>query len=52
MDSALVASSTNTLIDSFQDILSSNLGLVLTFAAGIIVWAILKKWVFGGAHRV
>lgn len=52
MDSALVSSSTNTMIDSFQSILSDNLALVLTFAAGIIVWAVLKKWVFGGAHRV
>jgi len=52
MDTALVASSTNDLIDSFQSILSDNLSLVLVFAAGIIVWAVLKKWVFGGAHRV
>jgi len=52
MDSALVGSSTVSLITSFQDILGDNLGVVLAFAAGIVVWAILKKWVFGGASRV
>lgn len=52
MDSTLVGSSTNSLIDSFQTILGDNLGIVLAFAAGIVVWAILKKWVFGGASRV
>jgi len=52
MDSALVASSTNSFIDSVQSILGSNLGLVLAFAAGIMVWMVMKKWVFGGTHRV
>jgi len=52
MDSSIVASSTATLIDTWQDILSSNFGVVLAFAAGIIVWAVFKKWIFGGAHRV
>lgn len=52
MDSALVASTTGDFITSFKTILGDNLGLVLVFAAGIMVWMILKKWVFGGAHRV
>jgi len=52
MDSQLVGSSTENLISQFQTILSDNFGLVLAFAAGIIVWFILKKWVFGGARRV
>jgi len=52
MDSALVASSTNGFIDGFQDILSDNLSIVLTFAAGLLVWFVMKKWVFGGARRV
>jgi len=52
MDSALVASSTADFIDQFQTILGENLGKVLLFAAGIIVFAIMKKWIFGGASRV
>jgi len=52
MDSALVGSSTTAFISGFQDILGDNLGLVLAFAAGILVWAVLKKWVFGGSRRV
>jgi len=52
MNDALVSSSTDSLIGSFQTILGDNLGVVLAFAAGILVWAILKKWVFGGASRV
>lgn len=52
MDTVLVGSSTNAFVASFQDILGDNLGIVLAFAAGILVWAILKKWVFGGASRV
>jgi len=52
MDSALVASSTSDFISNVQSILGDNLGLVLAFAAGIMVWMVLKKWVFGGTHRV
>jgi len=52
MNDALVASSTDSFITGFQTILGSNFGLVLAFAAGIMVWAVLKKWVFGGASRV
>jgi len=52
MDSALVASSTEAFIDAFQGIISDNLTIVLVFAAGILGWVVLKKWVFGGARRV
>jgi len=52
MDTALVASSTSEFITSFKDILGDNLGLVLAFSAGIIVWVLMKKWIFGGAGRV
>jgi len=52
MNSALVASSTTAFISSFQEILGENLTLVLVFAAGILVWYVMKKWVFGGAHKV
>jgi len=47
-----VASSTSDFIDNFETILGENLGLILTFAAGIMVWFVVKKWVFGGATRV
>jgi len=52
MDSTLVASSTQAFIGSFTDILGDNLGIVLAFSAGIIVWVLMKKWIFGGAGRV
>lgn len=52
MDTALVASSTTEFITSFKDILGDNLGIILAFSAGIMVWMILKKWVFGGASRI
>jgi len=52
MDSALVASSTNAFIDGFKEILGENLDIVLLFSAGLLVWFIMKKWVFGGARRV
>jgi len=52
MDSTLIASSTNDLIDAIKGNVSDNLGLVLAFAAGIIVWVVMKKWVFGGTHRI
>jgi len=52
MSSAIVASSTSDFIDAFQTILTANYGVVLTFAAGILVWFIAKKWIFGGARKV
>jgi len=52
MDSALVATSTLGFISDFKEILGENFQYVLAFAAGILVWMVLKKWVFGGAHRV
>lgn len=52
MDTVLVASSTNAFIDGVQTILGSNLSYVLAFAAGILVWNVLKKWIFGGTRRV
>jgi len=52
MDSALIASSTNTLISEWKTLLGANFDIVLAFAAGIVVWQILKKYVFRGASRV
>jgi len=46
------ASSTSAFIDSVQGYVNDNLGLVLTFAAGIMVWGVLKKWIFGGTSRI
>lgn len=47
-----MASSTTSFIDGFQTTLGENLGAILTFTAGILVWFVVKKWVFGGASRV
>lgn len=47
MDSALVSSSTSAFIGAFKSILSDNFSLVLLFVAGILVWVIMKHWVFG-----
>lgn len=52
MDSALVSSSTDSFITGFQTILGENIGAILLFSAGILVWFVMKKWVFGGAGRV
>lgn len=52
MTQATLASSTAYFIDAVQDFISANLFLVLAFAAGIMVWAVLKKWIFGGTHRI
>jgi len=52
MDQATIASSTADFIDQVQTFVGANLGLVLAFAAGIMVWGILKKWVFGGTSRI
>jgi len=52
MDSALVATSSTAFIGAFKDILSDNFSLVLAFMAGILVWVIMKNWVFGSAPMV
>jgi len=52
MDTDLASSSIHSLIASFKEILTDNFGIVLAFSAGILVWFILKKWVFGASHRV
>jgi len=52
MDSPLIQSSLSGLIDSFQTILADNYPVVLAFVAGILVWAILKGWVFSSSSGV
>jgi len=52
MDQATLASSTTDFIDNVQTFVGANLGLVLAFAAGIMVWGLLKKWIFGGTARI
>lgn len=47
-----VASTTEAFITAVSTSINDNIGLVLTFAAGIMVWMVLKKWVFGGTSRV
>lgn len=52
MDTPLIQSSIGGLIDSFQGILGDNLPIVLAFVAGILVWVILKRWVFSSSRAV
>jgi len=47
-----IASSTETFISSVTTELNENFGLVLVFAGSIMVWMILKKWIFGGTSRI
>jgi len=44
--------STEELIDNFTTILWNNIGYILSFSAGILVWLLLKKWIFGGVKRI
>jgi len=37
---------------AFKNILSDNFSYVLAFMAGILVWVIMKNWVFGSAPMV
>lgn len=46
------ASSTTAFIASVQGYVDENFGVVLAFAAGIMVWMVLKKWIFGGTSRI
>jgi len=52
LDASTVGTFVETFIDSFVDILTDNLPIVLAFAGAILVWFVLKKWVFGGSHRI
>lgn len=49
MDTPLIQSSLAGFIDPFKDILGDNLGIVLAFVAGILVWLIMKNWIFGSS---
>lgn len=42
----------NAFIASITGYVSDNLGIVLTFTAGVLVWGLLKKYVFGGTRRI
>jgi len=46
------STSTDGFVESLYSIITDNFGVVLTFTAGIIVWFIAKKWIFGGARKV
>jgi len=46
------ASSTTAFTGYIQTQVDENLVIVLAFAAGIIVWGVMKKWVFGGTARI
>lgn len=52
MDGTVLTAEINSFIDSITDLVNTNLGLVLGFAAAIIVWGVAKKWLFGGTARI
>jgi len=47
-----VASSTQSFLDAVGTNIDENLGIILAFAAGILMWGVAKKWIFGGTSRV
>jgi len=47
-----VASTTQSFIDAVSTNINENIGLILVFAAGILMWGVAKKWIFGGTSRV
>jgi len=47
-----VGSTTQAFIAQVTSNINDNIGYVLAFAAGIMVWIVIKKWVFGGTSRV
>jgi len=52
MTTTQIASISNYFINQFTSLLADNLGLVISFAATVLVWVIVKKWLFGGFKRV
>jgi hypothetical protein len=52
MTSAEIASTTDAFITNFQSILADNISYVILLSAGVLVWFIMKKWVFGSARRI
>lgn len=52
MDQSVIASSTAAFIDAIKEFTSDNLVTVLVFTAGIVLWGVLKKWIFGGSRRI
>lgn len=51
-ESTFPASATAGMIEDFQRILYENLNLILLFTSAIMVWILLKKWIFGGTKRI
>jgi len=47
-----VGSSTQAFLDAVGTAIDDNIGLILVFAAGILMWGVAKKWIFGGTSRV
>lgn len=52
LDSTAIGTLIGDFIGEIVDLVVANLPAVLAFAAGILVWFILKKWVFGGTRRI
>lgn len=43
---------TESFLASIVTGITDNLGIVLAFAASVLVFFVLKKWVFGGTRRI
>jgi len=52
MTTSQIASLSNDFINSFTTFFVSNIDVVIAFAATVLVWVIVKKWLFGGFKRV
>jgi len=52
MSTSTVNSIGTQFIADFQSQITANMGFVLAFTAGILMWFVVKKWVLGGAHKV
>jgi len=50
--SVMVASSTALFISETVDFVGNNIGTVLLFASGSMVWVVMKKWIFGGVGGI
>lgn len=47
-----VAQIIQDFIDTVATQINANIDVVLVFAGGVLVWFVLKKWVFGSTRRI
>lgn len=46
------ASTTSDFLTAIETNIGDMLPAVLAFVAAIMVWGVLKKWIFGGTSRI